>query len=153
MRISECIGLDLNDLDFDTNGARVVRKGGDEMILYFSFEVAETLLDYLEIRKEVEVKKGHENALFLSLQNRRITDRALQNLVKKYAQLTTTIKNISPHKLRSTFGTQLYQQTRDIYLVANVLGHADINTTRKHYAKMDEQHRRNAANKVKLRQD
>jgi len=94
---------------------------------------------------------GHENALFLSLQNRRITDRAIQNLVKKYASLITSLKNISPHKLRSTFGTQLYAETGDIYLVANVLGHADVNTTRKHYAKMDDSYRRRAANAVRLR--
>jgi len=153
MRISECIGLDLTDMDFDTNGARVVRKGGNETILYFGFEVAEALMDYLEIRKELEAKKGHENALFLSMQNSRISVRTVQTLVKKYANVTTTFKKISPHKLRSTFGTRLYQETHDIYLVANVLGHADVNTTKKHYARMDEQHRRNAANKVKLRQE
>ena len=154
MRVSECVGLDIHDLDFEQNGVKVTRKGGDEMILYFGDEVADALTDYLIIRKEVEsVKEGHESALFLSIQNRRITDRAVQNLVKKYASLVTTLKNISPHKLRSTFGTQLYQETGDIYLVADVLGHADVNTTRKHYAKMDDQRRRNAANAVKLRKD
>ena len=153
MRVSECVGLNLSDLNFETNAAKVTRKGGDEVILYFGDEVAEALLAYLALREEVETKEGHENALFLSMQNRRITDRAVQNLVKKYASLVTTIKNISPHKLRSTFGTQLYKETQDIYLVANVLGHADVNTTRKHYAKMDDEHRRRAANVVKLRRD
>jgi len=152
MRVSECVGLNLTDLDFNVNGAKVTRKGGDEMILYFGDEVAKALLDYITLREESDTKDGHENALFLSMQNRRISDRAVQNLVKKYAKVTT-LKNISPHKLRSTFGTQLYKETQDIYLVANVLGHADVNTTRKHYAKMDEEHRRRAANAVKLRKD
>jgi integrase len=76
----------------------------------------------------------------------------VQNLVKKYASLITHLKNISPHKLRSTFGTQLYRETGDIYLVANVLGHADVNTTRRHYAKMDDDQRRRAANAVRLRE-
>ncbi|MCL2526906.1 MAG: tyrosine-type recombinase/integrase [Defluviitaleaceae bacterium] len=153
MRISECVGLDLDHIDFDLNGIKVTRKGGDEMILYFGSEVEAALKSYLEIRQEAEPQAGHENALFLSLQNRRITTRAIQNLVKKYASLVTRIKNISPHKLRSTFGTQLYAETSDIYLVANVLGHVDVNTTRKHYAKMDDNHRRRAANAVKLRSE
>jgi len=151
MRVSECVGLNLNDIDFGINGLRVTRKGGDEMILYFGDEVEVTLQKYLDERKLIFPIEGHEQALFLSLQNRRITDRAIQNLVKKYAQLVTRLKKISPHKLRSTFGTQLYAETSDIYLVANVLGHADVNTTRKHYAKMDETYRRKAANAVKLR--
>jgi site-specific recombinase XerD len=151
MRVSECVGLNLTDLDFDMNACRVTRKGGDTVILYFNDEVADALIAYLETRENVKTAPGHEQALFLSLQNRRITDRAVQNLVKKYAARVTTLKNISPHKLRSTFGTQLYNETHDIYLVANVLGHADVNTTRKHYAKMDEEQRRRAASAVKLR--
>jgi len=151
MRVSECIGLDLDHIDFETNGLKVTRKGGDEMVLYFGREVEESLKSYLDVRSEITPQPGHETALFLSLQNRRITARAVQNLVKKYASLVTRLKNISPHKLRSTFGTQLYTETNDIYLVANVLGHADVNTTRKHYAKMDDNYRRRAANAVKLR--
>ena len=151
MRVSECVGLDITDIDFEINGVRVIRKGGDEMILYFGNEVEEALKIYLQIRQAAPTKSGHENALFLSLQNRRLTDRAIQNLVKKYSQVITKLKNISPHKLRSTFGTQLYAETGDIYLVANVLGHADVNTTRKHYAKMDDTYRRKAANAVRLR--
>ncbi|MCL2404581.1 MAG: tyrosine-type recombinase/integrase [Defluviitaleaceae bacterium] len=151
MRVSECVGLDLDHIDFDTNGLKVTRKGGDEMILYFGHEVEAALKSYMEIRKKAEPQPGHETALFLSIQNRRITARAIQNMVKKYASLVTRLKNISPHKLRSTFGTQLYTETSDIYLVANVLGHADVNTTRKHYAKMDDTYRRRAANAVRLR--
>jgi len=151
MRVSECVGLDLDHIDFDTNGLKVTRKGGDEMILYFGREVEAALKSYLELRKRAVPQPGHEAALFLSIQNRRITARAIQNLVKKYASLVTRLKNISPHKLRSTFGTQLYTETSDIYLVANVLGHADVNTTRKHYAKMDDSYRRRAANAVRLR--
>jgi len=121
------------------------------MVLYFGDEVDAALRAYLVVRKETPAQEDHQNALFLSLQNRRITDRAIQNLVKKYASITTKLKNISPHKLRSTFGTQLYAETGDIYLVANVLGHSDVNTTRKHYAKMDDTYRRRAANAVRLR--
>ncbi|MGI6004428.1 MAG: tyrosine-type recombinase/integrase, partial [Christensenellales bacterium] len=90
---------------------------------------------------------------FLSLQKRRISVRAVQELVKKYASIAAPLKKISPHKLRSTYGTALYQQTGDIYLVADVLGHRDVNTTRKHYAAMNEDKRRLAARAITLRDD
>ncbi|MBQ3790616.1 MAG: tyrosine-type recombinase/integrase, partial [Lachnospiraceae bacterium] len=89
----------------------------------------------------------------LSMQNRRITVRAVENLVKKYAQTVTTLKKITPHKLRSTFGTNLYRETGDIYLVADVLGHKDVNTTRRHYAAVEDANRRRAARVVRLRED
>ena len=76
----------------------------------------------------------------------------MENLVKKYASRVTTLKKITPHKLRSTYGTNLYTETGDIYLVADVLGHKDVNTTRKHYADQAEENRRRAANAVRLRE-
>ncbi|MGL4790520.1 MAG: tyrosine-type recombinase/integrase, partial [Anaerotignaceae bacterium] len=60
---------------------------------------------------------------------------------------------LSPHKLRSTYGTNLYQETGDIYLVADVLGHTDVNITKRHYAQIEDQNRRLAARKIKLRKD
>ena len=94
---------------------------------------------------------GSENALFLSLQKKRITQRAVENLVKKYALIAAPLKKkISPHKLRSTFGTNLYRETGDIYLVADVLGHSDVNTTRRHYAAMSDQRKREAVKHVLL---
>ena len=151
IRVSECVGLDLDDLDFREKGMLVHRKGGSESIVYFGDEVEAALKDYLEQRKQILPKEGHEKALFLSLQNRRITVRAVENLVKKYAGLATSLKKIAPHKLRSTYGTSLYRETGDIYLVADVLGHKDVNTTRKHYAAIDEDRRKNARNIVRLR--
>jgi site-specific recombinase XerD len=89
--------------------------------------------------------------MFVSLQNKRISVRAVENLVKKYAKLVTPLKNISPHKLRSTFGTNLYRETSDIYIVADVLGHSDVNITKRHYAAIDEDRRKSVANIIKLR--
>ena len=57
---------------------------------------------------------------------------------------------MSPHKLRSTYATRLYHETEDIYLVADALGHSDVNTTRRHYAAMSDQRRREAAKNVHL---
>lgn len=151
IRVSECVGLDIEDIDFKNNGIRVVRKGGSEMIVYFGDEVASALRTYLEDRAGITPVAGHEHALFFSTQRRRIGVQAVENMVKKYSRAVTTTKKITPHKLRSTYGTTLYQETGDIYLVADVLGHKDVNTTRKHYAAMDENRRRQAAAAVRLR--
>ena len=151
IRVSECVGLDISDVDFDNLAIKVRRKGGYEDVVYFGEEVEEALLSYLDQRKHMIPMSGHEDALFLSLQNRRMAVRSVENLVKKYASLVTTTKKITPHKLRSTYGTTLYQETGDIYLVADVLGHKDVNTTRKHYAAMKDDHKRKAAKTVKLR--
>ena len=152
IRVSECVGLDISDVDFDNLAIKVRRKGGYEDVVYFGEEVEEALLSYLDQRKHMIPMSGHEDALFLSLQNRRMAVRSVENLVKKYASLVTTTKKITPHKLRSTYGTTLYQETGDIYLVADVLGHTDVNTTRQHYAAMKDDHQRKAAKTVKLRE-
>ena len=152
VRVSECVGLDLEDVDFRNNGIRVVRKGGNEMIVYFGPEVEKALKDYMEIRSGITPVAGHEHALFYSSQKKRINVKTVENLVKKYASRVTTAKKITPHKLRSTYGTALYEETGDIYLVADVLGHKDVNTTKKHYAAMNESRRRKAATAVQLRE-
>ena len=154
IRVSELVGINLTDIDFSINGFMVTRKGGSQAILYFPDEVADVLRDYLKLRMEMNPMPGHEDALFLSLQNRRISVRAVQVMVKKYASQAAPLKkHLSPHKLRSTFGTNLYRETGDIYLVADVLGHSDVNTTRRHYAAMSDDRRRMAARKVHLRED
>lgn len=153
IRVSECVGLDINDVDFKNNGITVTRKGGNQMVVYFGNEVAVALSNYLEAdRKTLSPLPGHENALFLSTQRRRMGVQAVENMVKKYAKQVTPNKKITPHKLRSTYGTSLYKETGDIYLVADVLGHKDVNTTKKHYAAIDEDRRRLAASAVKLRE-
>ncbi len=152
IRVSECVGLDIEDIDFKNNGIKIRRKGGYETVVYFGTEVERALSEYLEQRRHIIPLSGHEHALFLSIQNRRITVRAVENLVKKYASHVTTLKKITPHKLRSTYGTSLYRETGDIYLVADVLGHKDVNTTRKHYAALEDERKRKAANAVKLRE-
>lgn len=152
MRVSECVGINLEDIDFNMNGIKITRKGGNETILYFSREVESILRDYLVERKAKKCK-DIDHPLFLSLQNKRISVRSVQLLVKKYSAHVTSLKKITPHKLRSTYGTQLYQETGDIYLVADVLGHKDVNTTKRHYAQMDDARRKYAASLVKLREE
>lgn len=153
IRVSECVGLDIDDVDFKNNGIKIHRKGGQEVVVYFGNEVRDALMDYMKEREHTIACEGHTNALFLSLQNKRLSVRSVENLVKKYAKLVTNLKNITPHKLRSTYGTNLYRETGDIYLVADVLGHKDVNTTKKHYAALEDERRRKAAKYVHLRKD
>lgn len=153
IRISELVGIDMDDIDFTSNEFSIIRKGGAEDILVFGDEARKALLDYMMEREGVDAVAGNEEALFLSLQKRRLTVRAVENLVEKYARIAVPLKKITPHKLRSTYGTALYRETGDIYLVADVLGHKDVNTTRKHYAAVSEDRRRLAAKVVKLRED
>ena len=153
MRVSECVGIDLSDIDLKECGVRIHRKGGKEATVYFGDDVADALKPYLDERRHIIPEDGNENALFLSMQNRRMSVRSVENLVKKYAHSAAPLKHITPHKLRSTYGTALYRETGDIYLVADVLGHADVNTTKKHYAAIEDDRRRMARGAVRLRDD
>lgn len=149
IRISELVGLNVEDFDFSQNAFKVTRKGGNQTILYFSREVAEALKLWLQKRNTLKLDEN-ENAMFVSLQNKRLCVRAVENLVKKFAKESAPLKKISPHKLRSTFGTNLYRETKDIYIVADILGHKDVNTTKRHYAAISEDMRKSVANSVKL---
>lgn len=150
IRISELVGLNIEDIDFNSNAFVVTRKGGNRTILYFGDEVKAALEEYLVERNGDDAVKN-EPALFLSLRKKRISTREVQDLVKKYAKIVSPLKKITPHKLRSTFGTNLYRETGDIYVVADVLGHKDVNTTKKHYAAISDDIRKRAVKSVKLR--
>lgn len=150
IRVSECVGLNVDDINFNLNSFRVTRKGGNQVILYFGEETAEILRKYLQYRETLQIPK-EERALFISSQGKRMAVRSMEYLVKKYAKVATPLKNITPHKLRSTYGTNLYNETKDIYVVAEVLGHKDVNTTKKHYAAISEDIRKSVAGKVKIR--
>ncbi|MCR4841785.1 MAG: tyrosine-type recombinase/integrase [Eubacterium sp.] len=152
IRVSECVGLDVKDINFRENSFTVLRKGGNTAILYFNDDVSAALMDYIENERSLYDPDGDIEALFLSLRRRRISVRAVQNMVKKFGQAAVPDKHITPHKMRSTYGTALYRQSGDIRLVADVLGHKDINTTAKHYAAMEDEHRRQAA-KIILYED
>ena len=105
IRVSECVGLDITDINFRENSIRIVRKGGNESILYFGDEVEKALLDYIEGPRAMMAMKavpGEENTLFFSLQKKRISVHAVENLVEKYAKEFVPHKKITPHKLRST---------------------------------------------------
>lgn len=150
IRISECVGLDIQDVNFKDNSIKITRKGGNEQIVFFNNEVQYVLEDYLhEQRLNLIPEKGSEDALFLSLKNNRISVDAIEKMIVKYARMYVPHKRITPHKLRSTFGTQLYQETGDLYLVAETLGHSSVDTSKK-YASMKER-KRLVAQTIQLR--
>lgn len=144
IRISECVGLDLNDVDFKENSIKIVRKGGFEATLYFNETTHNALKEYIELERPQYEDSSSEAALFLSMQKKRMAIRSIQNMVKKFARETVPNKNISAHKMRSSYGTALYEQTGDIRLVADILGHQDVTTTAKHYSAMKKQHMQKA---------
>ena len=146
IRVSECVGLNLDDLDLEENGIHIHRKGGKESTVYFSDEVAQYLKRYFEERTAQDLDLQQEPALFLSLRKQRIAVRSVEYLVKKYAAIATPKKKITPHKLRSSYGSALYAKTNDIYLVADILGHNDVNITRKFYATIEENRRKSVKN-------
>ena len=82
----------------------------------------------------------------LAVPQQRITVRSVEYLVKKYASIIAPKKKITPHKLRSSYGSAVYKETNDIYLVADILGHNDVNITRKFYAAIEEDRRKSVKN-------
>lgn len=154
IRVSECAGLDVGDVDMIVNSLTIVRKGGAQDIIYFGDEVHKALETYINGERTTMIpEKDSETALFLSLKKQRISVDAIENLVKKYAKMVVPNKKITPHKLRSTYGTALYRETGDIRLVADVLGHENVNTTIDYYAAIDDEHKRLAAGAVDFRRD
>lgn len=147
IRVSECAGLDLDDVNFNYRTINIVRKGGSDAHLYFNEVTENALKDYIENERPLLLgnTESDEQAVFISMKKSRMSISAIERMVKKYAKNATPDKKISPHKMRSTYGTALYKDTGDIRLVSDVLGHKDINTTAKHYAAMEEEHRRLAA--------
>ena len=149
IRVSECNELDITDIDMQQSCIHITRKGGDESTVYFSDEAAIYIQQWLDQRENMKIH-DNEKALFLSSRKKRLAVRSIETLISKYAKRSIPGKNITPHKLRSTYATNLYQETGDIYLVAENLGHKDITTTKDHYAKLSDTRKQNNRNKIKL---
>ena len=145
IRVSECAGLDLSDINFDENTITIVRKGGDEDHLYINEIIRNTLRDYINHERPTLLNDSEEPALFISLQHKRLSIRSIQYMISKYGKNAGLTQKLTPHKLRRTYGTALYNRTSDIYMVADVLGHKDENTTVKHYVAIEEEHKRQAS--------
>lgn len=127
IRSSALRKLDVEDVDL-INKTMTVTDKGDEVRAY---EIPKILCDSIEewLKYRNKLMNGYtSNALFISLRRDRMSSRAIYNLVVKYAECVPG-KKISPHKLRATYGTQLYEKTGDIYFVQDCMGHKDPKTT------------------------
>lgn len=154
IRVSECVNINLDDISFESCEIRILRKGLKEQIIYMSDEAETTLKNYIKLERPSLVGgRKDEKALFISLKHQRISVRAVENMVKKFTSSDVTVKNITPHKLRSTFGTTLYNQTGDIYITATALGHESVNTTAKYYSNVDKERVRSVRNVVKIHEE
>ncbi|MFF0828701.1 tyrosine-type recombinase/integrase [Brevibacillus sp. NPDC003359] len=139
IRVSELIQLDVSDIYLQKEQIKVIRKGGKEELITLPSRIVEDISDYIEDRKRQEnLSKGHENALFLSLQKKRIDARTVRQMLEKYRKRSKIDTKITPHVFRRTFGTNHYNTYEDMYLTAQVLGHTSAETTRKFYADPDQ---------------
>lgn len=125
MRCSALYKLDVESINLNTRILTTIDKGDNTREFYLSDEIMELLQLWLNKRKEL-LMGIPESALFISNQRTRMDNSSISRVVKKYAQ---DIKNISPHKLRATFGTQLLAETGNLYLTQQSMGHSNPKTT------------------------
>ena len=142
IRVSECVGLDVKDINFEEMSVCVVRKGGRIEYVYMNDETAKAIRDYIELERPDFLPNPKEPALFLSNRRQRMAVRSIQAMFEKYGRSILQKDNLHPHTLRKTYGTMLYEATSDIGLVSETLGHKSVDTTRKHYADISEQHKK-----------
>lgn len=137
IRVSELVGIDLTDIHWDTHSLIVKRKGHKEQEIFFSDDVERVLDDYIKIRKDNYWIPSSPPALFLNRFGERITERSIERMIDKYVSVALpNRKNISCHKLRSTYAMQLLRYSGNLDLVSQSLGHSSITTTQI-YARTD----------------
>lgn len=131
MRLSELVGISLNDLDTELRSLRVIGKGSKERIVYLNDACRDAILAYMDVRKSPKYANVQTNALFISKQYKRISDKTVQWVVYKYLKLAgLDYKHYSTHKLRHTAATLMYQTGQvDIRVLKEILGHEQLNTT------------------------
>lgn len=132
LRVSELVELNVGDINYEDKSVKFYGKGNKERYVPLHSDTLKAIKEYLPVRNKIETNnKDSENALFLSTRGNRISPRSIQLFVKKYAKMAG-IKNaskITPHKLRHTFATILYHNTKDIKVLQDLLGHENISTT------------------------
>ena len=145
MRLSELVGINLKDIDFNENKLNVTGKGNKERTIYLNKACVNAINNYLAVRPKNGIKQGDSDALFLSERLERISNRTVQHIVKQEllkAGLDTN--KYSVHKLRHTAATLMYRYGNvDIRALQELLGHESISTTQI-YTHVDNQQIRNA---------
>ena len=131
IRCSALVKIDMNDIDFEHNVLQVTDKEDKVNRYEISPYVMDILLEWINDRKNILGDDTTQNALFVSNQKNRITQKSVSRIVNKYAS-DINGKHITPHKLRATYGTQLYNKTRDIYFVQKCMNHNSPQTTERY---------------------
>lgn len=160
MRVSECVGINLQDIDLENASINIRRKGNKEDTIYLTDEVLKALKDYMDNeRLSYKPTPDAADALFLSRAHERITVRSVERMVKKYTQVVTGTDEYTPHKMRSTFATLLLagedgtgEDGASLKEIQDALGHSSPSTTSKFYVKVMEESKRKTFNKMKLRE-
>ncbi len=140
MRLSELCNLNVTDISSD-GSLRIIGKGNKERIIYLNNACTSSLLDYLKIRPNEGIPADHKNALFISRNKRRISNKTVQHIVYTYLDKAGLGgQGLSTHKLRHTAATLMYQHGGvDIRVLQNVLGHENLGTTQIYTHVADEQ--------------
>ncbi len=129
LRVSELVGLTLNELDLTTGLVRVVGKGGRERIVPLGEEASESLGEYLGQARSDLLKAQLTDAVFVTRRGGPMTRQAFWQLIKRYAQQAGIGAEFSPHSLRHAFATHLLNHGADLRSVQMLLGHTDLSTT------------------------
>ena len=145
MRLSELVGINIKDIDFSENKLNVIGKGNKERTIYLNKACIDAINNYLIDRPREGVKFDSRDALFLSEQRRRISNRTVQYIVKEELKFAGIDANkYSVHKLRHTAATLMYKYGNvDIRALQELLGHESISTT-EIYTHVDNEQIRNA---------
>lgn len=143
LRVSALVQINIEDIDFENQTIRVIEKRGKTCNILFGNNVKENLLTWIEDRKKY-FPKIDTDALFVSNYNERMTRDGVRVILKKYSAGITN-KNVTPHVMRHSCATNLYEKTGDIYLCATVLNHQNVATTQR-YAEISQSKKRSAAN-------
>lgn len=144
LRVSELVNIELDDIDFREQRIFVIRKGGSKDFVYFNSAVFNAILDYMDYERDrlLHIKRDKDKEddspssgpLFIARGGKRITVRRIQQIVKEYAVFAVpSSQKVSPHTLRKTFGTALYEKYKDLALAQHALGHENAQTTSEHY--------------------
>ncbi len=146
LRLSELVGINISDIDFENNKLNVIGKGNKERTIYLNNACVKAVNSYLAVRPKDGVKFNSRDALFLSEQKKRISRRTVQYIIKEELKLTGIEKadKYSVHKLRHTAATLMYKYGNvDIRALQELLGHESISTT-EIYTHVDNEQIRNA---------